>query len=485
MHFHLSPARSGRFSQTVVFALLMLGLGARCTRVVDFGAEQDGASAVHEAGTPCSAPAASCLGDRLVECVAGTQQERVCPLGCVAAPARCRLFRVSNLGDVFALAPPRTELAVPAGETWALDTSTGAIRVVTTQPSWSVVRTVRPAGEGEDPTTGVVFASVAQVSTDVPALGVFAAGKLDVPLGARIVGLGDRPLVILAATSITIAGELSVGADLNPGAPNPGPGGFAGAIGPSQAGGGPGGGRGGQPGKPTWVDAGGGGGAFGSQGGRGGRGNATEATAPALPGEGGAVYGVATLVPLVGGSGGGGGSSYSEGKQPRWGGNGGGAAHLAAGERIEVRPSGVIDACGGGAPAVRHNDSGGGGGAGGAILLEAPEVIVEGIVGANGGAGAQASPGTDAAGLPGQPGRPDRAPSPGTSTRFAGGGGGAGSDPSGAADAGEPAQNGGGGGGGAGRIRINTADGLDTYDRGLLPTRASGLASVGRVNRDP
>jgi hypothetical protein len=82
-------------------------------------------------------------------------------------------------------------------------------------------------------------------------------------------------------------------------------------------------------------------------------------------------------------------------------------------------------------------------------------------------------------------GRTEQVPALGVPTSGTGGGGGNGSNQAGATTAGGNAQEGGGGGGGAGRIRVNTATGSETFPNGLSPTMASGLATVGTVQRTP
>lgn len=479
-------------SALLVTLLVLAGLSAGCTRVVEFapgdsGVDADGRlDAARDARVDLGVPCPSenlCSGNALVRCVDGEPREEVCLLGCGGAPSRCARLRPTTIGDAVSLARSRADVVVPSGETWVWDTTSGRVDAVQTGPTWSVLRAIRAEGTEPDDAATIGFSVVSQASPDVPTVGVFSVGRLRVESGARLFGTGDRPLALVAADAITIAGTVSVAADLNPGAPRPGPGGFGGALDRGGAGLGPGGGGGGAAGDPIHNDFGGGGAGFGSEGGSGGRGGGDAATSPGVPGAGGRAYGVQALGPLIGGSGGGGGSS-STGRQPLWGGNGGGALQLVAGFRVELTRTGIVDASGGGSPpCVLHGGAGGGGGSGGAILIEAPVVVIDGIAGTNGGAGAQGSVTLDANSLPGSPGRADRAPAPGSGTVGLGGGGGAGSDPSGVPSQGVQAQNGGGGGGGAGRIRINTATGQEPFPNGLLPTRASGLATTGALDR--
>lgn len=96
------------------------------------------------------------------------------------------------------------------------------------------------------------------------------------------------------------------------------------------------------------------------------------------------IYGTPELVPLLPGTRG----QHTCGPDDGYGGWGGGALQLSAGERIVI--TGRISASGGGGGAGSSGDScngGAGGGSGGGILIEAPEVDVRGGVFANGGGG--------------------------------------------------------------------------------------------------
>lgn len=184
------------------------------------------------------------------------------------------------------------------------------------------------------------------------------------------------------------------------------------------------------------------------------------------------VYGDAELAPLVGGMRGEKGCSSANG------GGGGGALVVAAGETITV--TGALNAGGGGGSGGGANAGcGAGGGSGGALLLEAPSVVVTGVAAANGGGGG--SGGTDSrTGYAGSDGRAAAAVASGGAaqseetcilggTLFSGAGG------RGAAEGQAPTTGGfgrsvtdclnseysgpGGSGGGLGRIRINTESG--------------------------
>jgi hypothetical protein len=214
-------------------------------------------------------------------------------------------------------------------------------------------------------------------------------------------------------------------------------------------------GAGGNGGTSENPDSGAGGGAFCGAGGQGG----ASSGPPAPPGE---RYGLPTIVPLQGGSSGGG----DPGGNP---GAGGGGLQIAAGASILLTSNGIINANGQGCVA--------GGGAGGAILLEAPTVIIDGVLVANGGPGGVASSGCGAG-----RGSLNDTPTPGSTGGHGSGGktinGGAGT----VSDAGL-----GSGGGGAGWIRINTGASCSlttTLDSGftfISPSLGSGCASTGKI----
>lgn len=217
-----------------------------------------------------------------------------------------------------------------------------------------------------------------------------------------------------------------------------------------------------------------GGGGFGNSGGSGG---------PAImPGgsqtgaKGGDVAGNAWLEPLRGGCDGG-------GAQVNYGGGGGGAIQLVS--RTQIVVSGVVAANGGGAIS-RFSYSTGGGGSGGGVLLEAPIVDVSGRVVANGGGGAGCRSGSD--------GRLDGDPATGfggcvvrmsgVEIKVVGTGGNGGSGNSSGMNgtfaqgsAGKDAV-GGSGGGGVGRIRVNTAPGGQRTSGAYSPTPTSGALTT-------
>ena len=273
---------------------------------------------------------------------------------------------------------------------------------------------------------------------------------------------GQRPLILVAREDITVLGSIEAYEDIRP---NDGIlGGFSGTEtdDPSD-GNGPGAGEG----LPGLVGAGGGG--YCGRGGEGG----SDADGN-LGGEGGAVYGNPEIVPLRGGSSGG---TREDGDEA---GAGGGAIQLVAGNKIYIGEVGAISMPGNGTGWYHGN----GAGSGGAILLEAPNVIIKGILAANGGSGGggtYAGNGLvgNASNEPAAGGADDDTPR--------GGDGSAGDTAIGAngenlsVDA-PLSESAGGGGGGAGWIRINTEAGDASLDGILSPSLESDCASVGTLN---
>jgi hypothetical protein len=244
--------------------------------------------------------------------------------------------------------------------------------------------------------------------SDGTEIAVLVVRSLTVPGAATLELAGGHPLAIVAKGRVVVQGSIVPGEHARA----------------AYAGGGvPAGKKGGGPGGGTA-------GAGGSFCGKGG---------PAAGSGLGRTYGAATLKPLVAGSAGGGSSP----------GGGGGALHIAAGERIQVTLTGAIHLDGKDATTISGLTSGGG--SGGALLLEAPEVRVDGALTANGGSGDGG--GAGAAGASG-----DRVDG----------------------KAGE-ARN--GGGGGAGRIRILTRTGKATLgaDAVVSPALTTPCASQGKL----
>jgi hypothetical protein len=279
-----------------------------------------------------------------------------------------------------------------------------------------------------------------------------------------------KPAIAFVATgNITIDATVDARPMANCVGQPAGPGGFIGGARNADAAGlGAGAGGGGA------NDTGGGGGAYGGAGGTGASGGTPSAGGTPFP-----PSNAELIAALVGGGGGGGGGDANGGGL---GGAGGGAIQFVAGGSITVTANGAINVggCGGtNGGTGGGGDSGGGGGAGGAILLEAMNVAVHGVLAANGGGGGGGDGGNN-----GAAGSASTTPANGgPSGNGAGGSGAAGDTLNGAT--GTENNHGGGGGGGAGRIRINTRSGsADTTGATISPTLGSAgtaAATQGKV----
>lgn len=358
-----------------------------------------------------------------------------CPFGCEGSSTICKLFDVSNVSPPL-LRLGAADLIVPAGATLQIDT-TGASATGPSGP-WTP-----PAGAG-------LFTTSDDRYVVLYLRNLAVEGVLHVA--------GRRPLVLLASQSVTVEGTIDIASTGRSGGPGGGAGGTRGVDGEPGLAAGCTGAYSGDA-KNTWDATGAAGGSFLGKGGEGGSGPA-----------GAAACAPSRLRPLVGGTGGGGGARYGGS-----GGGGGGALQISAGRSITVTASGVIHAGGGpgegGHGSYDHSGpgSGGGGGSGGAILLEAPQVEVQGTLAANGGGG-----GGGAIrflfvdlddGDSGQPGRPSTMAATGgaggKSIEGQAGNGGAGAAATTAhGSAGTFSRSrGGGGGGGAGSIHLRTTSG--------------------------
>jgi hypothetical protein len=193
-----------------------------------------------------------------------------------------------------------------------------------------------------------------------------AGGQMDacviaadtITIGSNLRVTGARPLVLVAATSITIAGTL----DLS----NHGAG--SGSVKCSS--------MDGANGMTSPVIP-GGAGAGGSLETPGGNGGASSSASGSTCGA------QLNHLPLRGGMDGGTGGSCQAGTAS--GGHGGGAVFLAAGTSITV--DGVINVSGGGGAGGTYYAGGAGGGSGGMIALYAPSISANGTLMANGGGG--------------------------------------------------------------------------------------------------
>lgn len=258
--------------------------------------------------------------------------------------------------------------------------------------------------------------------------------------------VGTRPLVIVAATTLTIETYLTVSSlDASTGA------GASTASCMDRNGAGDVGGGGG-----------GAGGSFGGRGGNGGTGD-TDMTA-GFDGDATGGVAVAAAAPTAiragcwGSNGGSGGSG-----QIGIGGWGGGAIYLIAGQSITLNAS--IYAVGQGGSGGAFQAGGGGGGSGGLIGLDAPTVVVMNRLNANGGSGGEAGGPGSARGQAGTAAASDNTRTAGGAGITTGGDGGAGSgiDPvsmqiiDDGVTGGGSGDGGGGGGGGAGYVYVKGA----------------------------
>jgi len=285
-----------------------------------------------------------------------------------------------------------------------------------------------------------------------PEVAVLRVGTMSLAPTSTLTIYGSRPLIIIASGAVEISGLVNASALYS----RPGPGG---AIA------GPGVGEQGE--HKSFRDGGGGGGGFGTDGASGGDAT-TLAGSDADGGQGGSAYLDNVLTVLTGGSGGG-----ADGLQCSYApGAGGGAIQLFSFVSISILADGAISAGGGGGgpgrecPAGNDTSLGGGTGAGsgGAIDLQAPTVSVLGRLAANGGGGGGGAGELGEGGF-GQNGRitgPASGGIPGGATASAGGAGGFADDaPQPGFEEASGVGNAGGGGGGAGRIVVRTkASGL-------------------------
>jgi hypothetical protein len=255
-----------------------------------------------------------------------------------------------------------------------------------------------------------------------------------ISISSTLRATGSKPLVLLAADSITTTGQIDVASHRTPAesiGAGADPGGTAcpAGVGP-MTNGTSGGGAGG-----SFNGLGGGGGIGGNAGGTGG-----------TPGASTAVVNV-----IRGGCAGQDGAGSNKGLR----GHGGGAVFLLAGNTITVNS--IINAGGEGGGGAATNDSGGGGGgAGGMIGFDAPNINVGANVIANGGAGGEGS-GSTTQGASGADSTTKTAAQCGNSSNGGDGGNGSAGPAAGPGAKGADDLNavggGGGGGGGAGIIK--------------------------------
>lgn len=399
-----------------------------------------------DSGAPCVPGETTCSEGIESICEAsGALRTRTCGLGCAATAPRCALFIPSNV-DLALLDPTAPDVLLSGEAPFDTEVCGGS-----TFPQTVIVTQVR--------------------GTEVC---VAQTGALTVDLGARLTIVGARPLVVLSAGPVVIAGDIDVSAYGRTA-------GAGGALG-STANGDPGAGS--NPGgegatNGSFEDGAGGGGGQCGAGGPGGTGGDADGGAG-----GGVVEAAWELSPLRGGSGGGAGRSDSG-----HGGAGGGALQISS--PVSITVEGQIFAGGGGGGGGQSGGrygAGGGGGSGGAVLLEATTVTVGSTAGINasGGGGGGSASGSSDDGTAGQDGAlnwngGERGGRAGSTFGSHGGRGGGGATPdgsSGGSNSGTGA-NGGGGGGGAGCVLFRTADGvMPATAAAFSPTMGLGLRTL-------
>ena len=273
---------------------------------------------------------------------------------------------------------------------------------------------------------------------------VLAGSSITIESGITLTGHGARPLILVSASAISIAGALDVASRrdqaLGAGADMPGcMDGIAPSGTVSQVGGG-------------W------GGSFGDKGGDGGDGSGDNG------GKAGTAFAPATL------RGGCPGSNGANGADAGGRGHGGGAVALIAKSSIQI--SGIVNASGsaggGGGQGFATAGGGGGGGSGGMIRLDAMTVTVSGLVFANGGGGGEGASTSNNGGDGLEPTAPGGAGAGGSGRAGSGGDGGSGSfatmtTGSTGANGTNISECGGGGGGSAGVIQL-VGTGVGTAD---------------------
>jgi hypothetical protein len=313
------------------------------------------------------------------------------------------------------------------------------------------IRTDATAPEDDCFTSPIVAATQEDGST----VNLVVMQSLQVQSTGAITVSGGVPVVLVSLSNIAfLGGSIQAGSrslDL-------GPGGAAGAGSNAM-----GGGAGGGVAASSTAAVGASGGSYCGVGGVGGGATAS-----------GAVYGSASIRPLVGGSSGGGGAVG--------GGAGGGGVQLTAALTLTLNTGSYISVGGQGGPfgGIAADQNAGAGGSGGSILLEAPTVTVAGTLAANGGGG-----GGDYSTNGGADATPNATPAAGGAAGNSEGAGGAGG--AAALTAGAPGMTGtglnaGAGGGGVGRILINSTTGGATLTSATMsPDLTTSCATQGTL----
>jgi len=267
----------------------------------------------------------------------------------------------------------------------------------------------------------------------------------------QLAAIGPRPLLIFARTLLSVEGEVDVASHVT--SPTVDPAGVALAC------------EEGFGVKATGGAGGSAGGSFGTQGGKGGAGNGAQGGLQTTP-----------LIPTFtrgGCAGTQGGDSAAKGGI---GGRPGGAIYFMSPTAIHIASNGRVNASGAGALSADLAAGGGGGGSGGMIVLDAPSILIDGVMFALGGGGSSGGS-TGLGGRGNDPTGPGLPGAGGLDPVGAGGGmGGTGaplspvSDQAGPGTASGGAAGGGGGGGGIGIIRMSSGATLPPPTTKVQPT---------------
>jgi hypothetical protein len=346
-----------------------------------------------------------------------------CPLGCAPGVEKCLDIDPSNgLAAQLDLTADAPDVTFAPGST--INTTTGAIGGASQQPPTALVNDMR----------------------------ILRFNALTISGSVKITG--TYPVVLLANGPILITDILDVSADgvvAGPGALPTGASCSGGSIdAPAPSPGGGGGGRA-QAGAP---------------GGRAGDNS--------LGGAGGSQHDDPDIVPLQGGCRGG--TSRESSVRLSSGGGGGGAVQIVSRVSISFATGGKVDASGGGAQfsTLSGTIGGGGGGSGGGVLLEAPQIVLDGagvVISTKGGSGAAGN--TDGVG-PGNDGGTGAAAAPGGTSpgNPSGGDGGTASlAPTSGANGTTADMDGAGGGGSVGQARFNNLGGA------IVPLNGAAIRS--------
>jgi len=420
------------------------------------GSVRDTAAPVADGGgdgpsAACTPNTTVCASGQLTVCgAAGTvQSTETCAIACASSGDTCQELAPSNgLAAELDGASAGPDAVFSTGDT-VFNSDTGD--VTSNGGPFTVPSTLHSQGNGLPQIRVFQFKSLAirthTTITGTNAIALVSHGDVEIAALIEIAGRGITPAPgAITATSACQGGDSSVA----------------------------------DPTGSTTRVPGAGGAGFGTTGGNGG--SAIRSGASLAPGGArGSIAGVVTLEPLRGGCRGGNVLSPQDAFWATSSGGGGGALQVSSRTHITVTSAGIIDAGGGGADGGK---SGAGGGAGGALVLEAPQVSVDGTLAANGGGGGcfntngengqvayragslEAKGGScnaaNGVGSGGNGGTKDMAPTDGVNASTT-----------------TVVPDGGGGGGAAGRVHVNTLAG--TFTKGSV-SLVSPLASEAMIH---